>query len=130
MPITTSTAPTMPVEAANTAAIDMVASASPPGKRPSQSCIALNRRSPMPDFSSMAPMKDERRRRRQHVLGRYLQNRVVELDADEFGEKRQPEQERRAKERKGDGNPAKDKAEQGGKHQRGKEFTPHGSLPP
>ena len=33
-PITTSTAPTMPVEAAMTAAITIVASASPPGSRP------------------------------------------------------------------------------------------------
>ncbi len=56
-PTITSTAPTMPVPAAKIAHMLMVASASPPGKRPSHSFITSKTRRPIPEFSSTAPMK-------------------------------------------------------------------------
>ena len=46
----------MPVDAAMTAAIAIVASASPPGSRPNHILSAWNRRSAIPERSSMNPM--------------------------------------------------------------------------
>ena len=56
-PTSTSTAPTMPVPAAKIAHIVIVASASPPRKRPSQTRIASKSFSAMPERSSIEPMK-------------------------------------------------------------------------
>ena len=57
MPTTASTAPMMPVAAANTAHINSVATARPPGSRPTHSCVTVKRRSAMPERSRIAPMK-------------------------------------------------------------------------
>jgi len=57
MPITVSTAPIMPVAAANTPHMEMVAMASPPGMRPVHSCIASNKRRAIDVRSSIDPMK-------------------------------------------------------------------------
>lgn len=56
-PTTVSVAPITPVEAANTTHINMVPTASPPGRRRVQRCMASNRRSAMPARSSIEPMK-------------------------------------------------------------------------
>ena len=56
-PTTDSVAPITPLDAANTMHISTVAIARPPGRRRVQMWMASNRRSAMPDFSSIAPMK-------------------------------------------------------------------------
>ena len=56
-PTTISTAPTMPELAAKIAQSTIVVSASPPRTPPSQTRTATNRRSAIPDRSSIAPMK-------------------------------------------------------------------------
>ena len=57
MPIITSTAPTTPAAAAKMPPMAMVASAMPPGSRPSHRLITLNSRSATPERSSSAPIR-------------------------------------------------------------------------
>ena len=118
-PITISTAPTMPVEAAKIAPMVMVASARPPGMRPSQSCSTWNSRSAMPERSRMQPistkggMADSR-----YLRARRLLDHPEELDADDLvAEHRQAENEGGGEQGEGDRHAEEDQREQHHEHQ-------------